>query len=296
MRLLKMVAVCVSLCLVGSSIPATAADAFTVPHQALILNERVTETALSAMAAFNLGSLNRTPRWIVLRYARPYIKARQVWRSSNLWGQTAAAFFTIPALPCTWISVPWILFRNDTYQIYFPDLRAGFKGHSIKIYKLNTLAPMGGSYLKKTSFGHFARPTRIDEWPQLWSIVKRELCWFGPRPTQFQDSNSAYIQLVLNRMYPGLFSWNNLRRVLERELTGSVMQTVMERIDYDLNDHDHSTLLDRAALVIVTLVTWFGLLWKHFSPTLKKEPLYLIVNSIIWFQDRRLASSLRQAA
>ena len=193
----------------------------------------------------------------------------------------------IPALFFTGLAVPWILWRNKTHGVYFLDIRAGYKGEGMRVPKLTTMTPNDYGDLEITSFGRFARHIRIDEWPQLWLIIKRKLSWYGPRPTQFEDSNAAYLEQVLGRMLPGLLSWNNLRRLVERELFERVVEPIAERIVYDLSDARHSTVLDRTAVLVATSVTWVALLWSRCSPVFKEEPLEAIYHSVAWLQNRR---------
>ena len=60
-----------------------------------------------------------------------------------------------------------------------------------------------------TKFGMFLRKTSLDELPQLWSILKGDMTFVGPRPALFNQYDLIDLrqQFGINLLTPGLTGW-----------------------------------------------------------------------------------------
>ena len=60
-----------------------------------------------------------------------------------------------------------------------------------------------------TPIGPFLRKTSLDELPQLWSIIKGDLSFVGPRPALFNqhDLIALRTQYGVHELVPGLTGW-----------------------------------------------------------------------------------------
>lgn len=60
-----------------------------------------------------------------------------------------------------------------------------------------------------TPIGGFLRRSSLDELPQLWSILRGEMSWVGPRPALFNQDDLMRLrtQEGVNRLLPGLTGW-----------------------------------------------------------------------------------------
>jgi O-antigen biosynthesis protein WbqP len=60
-----------------------------------------------------------------------------------------------------------------------------------------------------TPIGRFLRKTSLDELPQLWSILKGDMSFVGPRPALFnqQDLIDLRTQVGVHTLTPGLTGW-----------------------------------------------------------------------------------------
>jgi O-antigen biosynthesis protein WbqP len=60
-----------------------------------------------------------------------------------------------------------------------------------------------------TPIGGFLRKTSLDELPQLWSILRGELSFVGPRPALFNQDDLIALrtQLGVHQLVPGLTGW-----------------------------------------------------------------------------------------
>jgi O-antigen biosynthesis protein WbqP len=69
------------------------------------------------------------------------------------------------------------------------------------------LLPNPDSYL--TPIGSFLRKSSLDELPQLWSILKGDMSFVGPRPALFnqQDLIDLRTKAGVHELLPGLTGW-----------------------------------------------------------------------------------------
>ena len=60
-----------------------------------------------------------------------------------------------------------------------------------------------------TTFGIFLRKTSLDELPQLWSILKGDMTFVGPRPALFNQYDLIDLRqrFGINLLTPGLTGW-----------------------------------------------------------------------------------------
>jgi len=60
-----------------------------------------------------------------------------------------------------------------------------------------------------TPIGSFLRKTSLDEIPQLWSILKGDMSFVGPRPALFNQDDLIALrtQLEIHTLVPGLTGW-----------------------------------------------------------------------------------------
>lgn len=60
-----------------------------------------------------------------------------------------------------------------------------------------------------TPIGGFLRKSSLDELPQLWSILKGDMCFVGPRPALFNQHDLIELrsQAGVHRLTPGLTGW-----------------------------------------------------------------------------------------
>ena len=60
-----------------------------------------------------------------------------------------------------------------------------------------------------TPVGNFLRKSSLDEIPQLWSIIKGDMSFVGPRPALFNQTDLILLRKLtgVNQLRPGLTGW-----------------------------------------------------------------------------------------
>ncbi len=119
------------------------------------------------------------------------------------------------------IIVIWILIKmEDGHSPIFKQERIGYKGKPFIIYKFRSMRIDAekdnipqlaqGEDSRLTKIGSFIRRHHLDEFPQLWNVLKGDMSFVGPRPERkfFIDEiiklNPDYV--LLYQIRPGLFS------------------------------------------------------------------------------------------
>ena len=100
--------------------------------------------------------------------------------------------------------------------VMFWQQRPGLGGRPFRLYKFRT---MGAAYDKAgrrrsddervSAIGNLLRRTRLDELPQLISILRGQMSFVGPRPLLPVDQPAAYAARLLVR--PGLTGWAQVK-------------------------------------------------------------------------------------
>lgn len=107
---------------------------------------------------------------------------------------------------------------TSTGPVFFWTNRIGRGGKIFKMPKFRSMAidtPNIASHLLRdpqryiTTAGKFLRDTSIDELPQLWSILKGDMSFVGPRPALFNQDDliALRIRYEVDQLLPGLTGW-----------------------------------------------------------------------------------------
>lgn len=136
-------------------------------------------------------------------------------------------------------------------DVIYKQERIGYKGRPFKLYKfrsMKTNAEMDGHPMlflnndpRLTRIGRFLRAHHLDEFPQLWNILRGDMSFVGPRPErkyfidQILQLRPDYVRLYALR--PGIFS----KATLYNGYTDTI-DKMITRLDMDLDYLEHQSL------------------------------------------------------
>jgi lipopolysaccharide/colanic/teichoic acid biosynthesis glycosyltransferase len=152
---------------------------------------------------------------------------------------------------------PFVIFAikmEDNGPIFVTLPRVGRYQQQIDIFKFRSMTgndaadygQSGKSKLEVTKVGKWIRLFRIDEFPQLWNILKGDLSFVGPRPEAptLAAKYNARIPYYNARhlIQPGLTGWAQLRHDRHPH-HGLAVEETKEKLSYDLYYLKHRSLL-----------------------------------------------------
>jgi O-antigen biosynthesis protein WbqP len=120
------------------------------------------------------------------------------------------------ALPTILVAL-WVRLTSPGPALYWSD-RVGKNNAIFRMPKFRSMyvgtPPVATHLLKNadsfvTPIGRFLRKTSLDELPQLWSILKGDMSFVGPRPALFNQADLIALrtQKGVHELVPGLTGW-----------------------------------------------------------------------------------------
>lgn len=103
-----------------------------------------------------------------------------------------------------------------------------------------------------TPVGSFIRNTSLDELPQLWSILKGDMSFVGPRPALFNQYNLIKLRsdFGIDRLTPGLTGW--------AQVNGRDEVSDYEKVKFDLEYLQNASLLFDLKIMYLTISKVFS--------------------------------------
>lgn len=183
-------------------------------------------------------------------------------------------FLSVLVLSLTWplmlaamIAIYFDDGRKDKASFFYKQVRVGLNGEHFEIIKFRSMgknAEANGAQwatkndMRVTRVGHYLRKYRIDELPQLFNVLKGEMCFVGPRPErpEFVDELAKDIPFFHYRhcVKPGLTGWAQINYPY-----GASVNDSFEKLKFDLYYVKHrSFLLDIYSLLRTVEIVLFG--------------------------------------
>lgn len=137
--------------------------------------------------------------------------------------------------------------------VFFQQIRPGYKGRVFKIFKFRSMRDAydeGGNLLpdeqRLTGFGRFLRSSSLDEFPELFNVLRGDMSLVGPRPllVAYLDRYSPE-QMRRHDVLPGITGW--------AQVNGRNAISWAERFRLDVWYVDHWTFWLDIKILFLTL-------------------------------------------
>jgi sugar transferase (PEP-CTERM system associated) len=210
----------------------------------------------------DLRSVN--PSWLI--YSDGFSSGRRLSTlAKRVFDIGASGLLLIIALPL--IILGAIAVKLDSKgPAFFRQRRVGLYGSEFELLKLRSMrtdAEAGGAVWAQkndprvTRIGRFIRLTRIDELPQVWSVLRGDMSFVGPRPerpefvTDLEEKLTYYAERHMVK--PGITGWAQINYPY-----GASLQDARAKLEYDLYyAKNYTPFLD----VLILLQTLRVVLW-----------------------------------
>jgi len=143
------------------------------------------------------------------------------------------AVFVLPlVLPLSGLLAILVVLTSPGPALYWSD-RIGRHNRVFEMPKFRTMrtdTPAVATHLLEspeqwlTPIGSFLRKSSLDELPQLWSILKGDMSFVGPRPALFNQCDLIELrtQAGVHKLQPGLTGWAQINGRDELPITEKV--------------------------------------------------------------------------
>ena len=146
-----------------------------------------------------------------------------------------AIFFLALLAPLIFVAYLLVRFTSPGPALYWSD-RYGKKNIIFQMPKFRTMqtnTPIVATHLLQdpqqhlTCVGGFLRKVSLDELPQLWSILKGDMSFVGPRPALFNQADLVDLrtQCGVHCLVPGLTGW--------AQINGRDDISTLDKVKYD---------------------------------------------------------------
>jgi O-antigen biosynthesis protein WbqP len=148
-------------------------------------------------------------------------------------------------------------------MLYWSD-RVGKKNTIFKMPKFRTMkadTPAMATHLMKnpeqycTPVGSFLRKSSLDELPQLYSVLKGDMSFVGPRPALFNQDDLIELRTKkgIHNLLPGITGW--------AQINGRDDLPIPEKVDLDeyyLNNHSFMFDLKTLFMTLLSVINSQG--------------------------------------
>lgn len=205
------------------------------------------------------------PSWLVFSGGFDYSLPRRLSkRAFDLVAASSILLLTWPLMLLTALAVR----LESPGPVLYRQIRVGERGRHFEIVKFRSMrVDAEGDGVarwasrdddRSTRVGRVIRKTRLDELPQLLSVLRGDMSFVGPRPErpQFVDMLSGEIRYygVRHSVKPGLTGWAQLRYPY-----GASVRDADEKLKFDLfYVKNHGLVFDLMILLQTVEVVLFG--------------------------------------
>lgn len=164
------------------------------------------------------------------------------------------------------LTIPFVAFFNiflNPGPLFYVQLRVGKNGEEYKVYKFRSMvvdAEKKGAKMatkndaRVTKFGKILRKFRIDELPQIISVLRGDMSFIGPRPERkiFVDKLNEITPFynVRHLVKPGITGWAQVKYKYGENLEDSI-----RKLEYDLYYIKNKSVVLDIRIIFKTLTT-----------------------------------------
>ena len=154
-----------------------------------------------------------------------------------------------------------IRFTSDGQALYWSD-RVGKNGVVFKMPKFSSMqtnTPVVATHLMEqpdeflSPVGGFLRRSSLDELPQIFSILKGDMSFVGPRPALFNQDDliALRVEKRVDQLIPGITGW--------AQVNGRDELSILDKVDFDVE-------------YLINQSLWFDfkILWMTFVKVIKR--------------------------
>ncbi len=147
--------------------------------------------------------------------------------------------------------------------VIYRQVRTGRDGKPFTLYKFRTMRTdaekdgpqwSGEGDSRVTAIGRLLRYTHVDEFPQLWNVLRGEIAFVGPRPERPEFEETLEKQIphyrVRHLVKPGITGWAQVSYPY-----GSAVEHAYQKLQYDLHYLRYRSVLMDAFVLLKTVKT-----------------------------------------
>lgn len=181
-------------------------------------------------------------------------------RMSDIVGAIALGMISLPFYPFVALAIK----LDDGGPIFIDQVRVGRFEKPIRVVKFRSMTgndrgeygTSGKTKLSVTRVGRYLRNSRIDEFPQLFAVLKGDLSLVGPRP-EFPALSREYSARIpyYNARYlvtPGLTGWAQIKHDTHPHHGTNIAET-KSKLAYDLYYLKHRSLFLDLFIILQTI-------------------------------------------
>ena len=199
-------------------------------------------------------------RWLVQAEGFELQPGRWGWRLKRLGDVIVSLLLLVLTAPLLLLAAA-LVHLEDGGPVLYSQIRTGLYGDTIRISKLRSMRQgaerQGARWASRndprvTRVGHWLRMLRIDELPQLISVLKGDMSLIGPRPERPELEETLQEQIphyrVRHWVRPGLSGWAQVCYPYGASVADSRM-----KLSYDLYYLRNANLMLDLLILIKTL-------------------------------------------
>ena len=140
----------------------------------------------------------------------------------------ALAVISLPVVAPLLLAIALFIKATSRGDAIYWSRRVGRGGVIFNMPKFRTLKPAGGKPQQYETAGRFLRYSSLDELPQIYSILKGDMSFVGPRPIEPEEAGLIELrrEKEIDSITPGLTGW--------AQINGRDRLTAAEKVEFDL--------------------------------------------------------------